>query len=151
MFRLVPLLVLFGFAGEIASIIWVGTTIGVLGTLVWMVLDVFAGAALLRSTGTDMASALRGRVNEPGTDRRFAARMILRAMAGLFLIVPGFFSDGLAAILMLGPVQSWLASKVQLVATGSASGLRRPAEDRVTVIEATAVEVPSDSDQNPRK
>lgn len=148
MLRLLPILVLFGFAAEIASIIWIGRAIGVFGTLFLMFLGFVAGMALFRSTGVDIASALRGQVSGPESDKRFAARIILRVIAGLFLMIPGFFSDVLAAILLLPPIQSLLASKMKVVsgATSDFAGSRTYTGS--TIIEGEAVELEPDSGQN---
>lgn len=149
MIRLLPILLIVGFAAEIASIIWVGRAVGVLGTLLLMFLGFVAGLALFRSTGVDMASALRGRLSSRESDKRFAARMILRVIAGLFLMIPGFFSDILAAILLLPPVQALLAAKMKIVTATSPDNGGYPSRGHTTVIEGDAVEIVTDSDQNP--
>ena len=149
MIRLFPLVLLFGFAAEIASIIWVGQAIGVVMTLLLLVLGVAAGVALFRSTGVDMASALRRRVVTADADRQLGARIVLRVLAGVLLIVPGFFSDVVAGVLLLPPVQSWLASRFQIVQAAGPMDQARPRHREPTIIEAEAFEIEASDDDRP--
>lgn len=113
--RAFPLLLLIGFAAEITSIILMGKAVGVLVTLLLLFLGMVAGVAVFRSTGARVADALRNPLHAPGAGKKLAGATMLRTMAGLLLMIPGFASDIAAGILLLPPVQSWIISRLKIV------------------------------------
>lgn len=151
MTRVLPLAFLAGFAAEITSIIWVGQMAGVLGTLLLMALGVLAGAGLLRRTGVDVATALRQPFASPDADKRLGVRVILSTLAALLFIVPGFFSDLTALLLLLPPVQGWIG-KAWRLEPGGQHGWQSTGVNarRVTIIDAKAVELTEKDDRAPK-
>lgn len=140
MFRFLPLLLLAGFVAEIASIIWVGQLVGVLGTILLMALGIIAGLGVFRTTGIGISEALRRSPSDPSAHGALAGISLLRFLAGLFLIVPGFFSDLLAVLLLFPPVQAWLISRLGMVTVQGSSG-RHTRHHANIVIEGEAVEI----------
>lgn len=93
---------------EIAGFVWIGDELGVPLTLLWVIAAMAAGFLLLRHTGLQAVGRLRAALEsgrEPGHSIIDAACF---AAAAVLLIIPGFVSDALAAILMLPVTRHWL-------------------------------------------
>jgi UPF0716 protein FxsA len=93
---------------EIAGFVWLGGKLGVALTLLWVIGAMLGGLALLRRTGLQAVSRLRAALaegKEPGHSIVDAACF---AAAAILLIIPGFVSDALAALLMLPMTRHWL-------------------------------------------
>jgi UPF0716 protein FxsA len=93
---------------EIAGFVWLGSKLGVALTLLWVMGAMVAGFLLLRHTGLQAVGRLRAALaegREPGHSIIDAACF---AAAAMLLIIPGFISDALAAILMLPITRHWL-------------------------------------------
>jgi len=89
---------------EIALFIAVGGWLGLWQTLALVVLGALAGVLILRGQQERALRMMQGGVRgiSPGT---FMAQGAFRMLAGMLLILPGFFSDSVALILLLPPVQ----------------------------------------------
>ena len=96
-----PIMVLGLLFADLASLIWLGGFVGVLLVLALVVLDIFIGSALIRTSGTNIFSML----NSPASDKKAvsggAAQSLLGAVAGLLFIIPGIVSDFIALALLL--------------------------------------------------
>lgn len=93
---------------EIAGFVWIGGRLGLPLTLLWVLAAMVGGLLLLRRTGLQAVGKLRAAMEagtEPGHTMLDAACF---AAAAMLLIVPGFFSDALAFILMLPATRHWL-------------------------------------------
>ncbi|HWA47619.1 MAG TPA: FxsA family protein [Dongiaceae bacterium] len=93
---------------EIAGFVWIGSKLGLAFTLIWVLGAMVAGLLLLRRTGMQAVGKLRAALadgTEPGHSLLDAACFTAAAM---LLIVPGFFSDALALLLMLPMTRHWL-------------------------------------------
>lgn len=93
---------------EIAGFVWIGSKLGLVLTLVWVLGAMVAGLFLLRRTGMQAVGKLRAALadgTEPGHSLLDAACFTAAAM---LLIIPGFFSDALALVLMLPVTRHWL-------------------------------------------
>lgn len=109
--RYFPIIFLGGFAIELASLIWVGSRIGVIATILLVLLAGMAGMAVIRRTGMDLGSAFR-RAGGPGTIASAdAGAVFLRMLAGLLLLIPGFVSDLVALVMLLPPVTAALSRR----------------------------------------
>lgn len=89
---------------EIALFIVIGGWLGLWATLALVILGVLAGVLILRGQQERALRMMQGGVRavSPGT---FMAQGAFRMLAGMLLILPGFFSDFLALLLLLPPVQ----------------------------------------------
>lgn len=107
-------IILFGFLlwpfAEIAAFIWVGGQIGILFTLALIVLTAFAGIAIVRWQGLGMVMDTRAMMARGEMPQKQFAEMMMIAIAGLLLIIPGFVSDIVGLTLLVPPVRSWLYS-----------------------------------------
>jgi UPF0716 protein FxsA len=93
---------------EIAGFVWIGSRLGLAFTLIWVLGAMVAGLFLLRRTGMQAVGKLRAALadgTEPGHSLLDAACFTAAAM---LLIIPGFFSDALALLLMLPATRHWL-------------------------------------------
>ena len=111
---------------EIALFIKVGGLIGVLPTLGLCILSAVAGIALMRRQGLQAVERLRMSVESGGDPRGSIAHGALILVAGMLLVVPGFFTDALGLLLLIPPVRrlviAWGGSRV----TVQAAGMVRP-------------------------
>jgi len=138
MTRSLPLLILTGMAAEIASIIWVGSALGVLPTLLLLFGGGILGISLIKSAGTGIAAALRSPVQASSLQADAAGKAMARVFSGLFFLIPGFLSDLAGLLLLLPPAARWLQSKVAVQGFSTSGPAPRRYE---TVIEAEAIEI----------
>ncbi len=97
---------------EIAGFVIVGRQIGLLGTLVLVIASAVLGMAILRRQGFQALSKLRQQ-NLPRdlpAEKFFHTALVL--LAGLLLLVPGFFTDIIAILLLVPFVRSVIARRL---------------------------------------
>ena len=90
-----------GFLLEIASLIWVGGRLGVVTTLLLVIAGAFIGTSLIRKSGLGLVSGLNAARGDTNAQMARAGRVFLLFLSGLLFISPGFFSDVVAALLLL--------------------------------------------------
>lgn len=93
---------------EIAAFIWLGGQIGVLSTLAAILLTAIIGIAIVRWQGMGLvmdSRAMMARGEMPA--RQFAEAMML-AIAGVFLVIPGFITDAMGFALLIPAVRGAL-------------------------------------------
>jgi UPF0716 protein FxsA len=146
MFRYLPALLLAGFVLEIASIIWVGGAIGVFPTLLLLFAGGMVGAAVFRSAGSNATTVLRASVQDPGRQRNLAAATLARVFSGVLFILPGFFSDLAAVLLLLPPVQAWLGAKFRTTESFESAGYASSERRSGLIIEGEATEIEDAAD-----
>ena len=144
MTRLLPLLMLAGLAAELASIIMVGTALGVIPTLFLILAGGVLGVGLIRSAGTSLAGALRSPVQASSLQKGIAGKAMARAVAGLLFLAPGFFSDLAGLLLLMPPVRQWLRSRLPVESVSASRTAYRHGE---TIIDAEAIEVTGELQQ----
>lgn len=89
---------------EIALFIVIGGRLGLWPTLALVVLGGLTGVMILRANKARAAQVMEhglGRIT-PGT---FLAQGAFQVVAGILLIMPGFFTDTLGLVLLVPPVQ----------------------------------------------
>jgi UPF0716 protein FxsA len=89
---------------EIAGFVLVGRWLGVLATLALVVLAGLVGAAVLRRTGLKVLTG-RGLGATAQSQAEAVGEGLLLAIAGVLLIVPGFFGDIVGLILLIPQVR----------------------------------------------
>ena len=90
---------------EIAGFVLVGSQIGVLPTLGLVVATSIAGAMLLRAQGFGMMSRIRAELAAGRDPSRELAHGVMILLAGILLLIPGFFTDILGILLFLPPLR----------------------------------------------
>ena len=139
MLRHLPIVILVGFFLELASLIWVGGRVGVLNCIVLVVLGFFVGSAVIRYTGQSLFKAAGHMAGASSPLLGGAGASLLLLVSGLLFMVPGFFSDLLAAFLLIPAFRRWVAGRMRRDAfwTTQTSSARSSG----IVIEAEAVEI----------
>ena len=112
---------------EIALFVEVGGAIGLLPTLAIILLTAILGAAMVRWQGLRALDRLRASMETGADPVGPIAHGALILVAGVLLILPGFFTDALGLLLLVPPVRGllirWGASRATVRA---ASYVRRP-------------------------
>lgn len=149
MTRFLSLLFLAAAAAEIASIIWVGSLIGVFPTLLLMLLGGTIGVRLIKTAGMSLAEAIRSPVQKATPLKGIGGQAAARAVSGLLFLLPGFFSDALGLLLFLPLVRRWLGSQFRVDTYSTV----RPTDDGRfgPVIDAEAVEIAGEVEVRGRK
>ena len=117
-FMIVPLV-------EIATFVVVGGAIGLWWTLAAVVGMGVVGAMVLRLQGLALLNDISGAMRQGVLPGRAIADAMMVAVAGVLLIVPGFFSDLVALVLLIPPVRralyALLMTHMTVVATTSST------------------------------
>ncbi len=142
---------------EIALFIQVGDWIGVGPTLGLVVLSAVAGVMLMRVQGLQTLARLQANMAEGGDPVNPLAHGALLLLAGMLLLVPGFFTDAVALPLLIPAVRSrlirWGAARVTVQAAGfaTAQGRGGPGAQRdVEIIEAEYEVIEETDEGRPR-
>jgi UPF0716 protein FxsA len=123
---------------EITGFVVIGGRIGLGLTLLWLLAVGMLGLALIRHGGLNALIRLQSALNEgrePGHSLIDGAVMVA---AGLLLIVPGFFSDFFALILLLPATRNFLLRRMAHhfeTRVYKAGGAGSPGARRTTIIE----------------
>lgn len=98
---------------EIALFVEIGSRIGAWATIGLVLLAAVAGVLLLRGGGMLALAQVRAALREGRDPGAGMLRGGLVLLAALLLIVPGFFSDAVALVLLLPPVQRLVARRLR--------------------------------------
>lgn len=88
---------------ELALLIQVGSSIGVLPTILLLVISGMAGILLMRLAGFATAWRARERLSRGELPEREMLQGLMMAVAGGLLFVPGFISDIVALLVLFPP------------------------------------------------
>lgn len=115
---------------EIMVFIKVGSEIGALNTILITVVTAVIGAALLRIQGVGVLMRARAALERRETPVHEIFEGIFLAIAGLFLLIPGFVTDAIGFLLFLPPLRralaGYVASRTRFVAVNRGAGGRGP-------------------------
>lgn len=135
---------------EIALFVVIGGAIGLWWTLLIVIGTGIGGLALLRQLGLGDATRLRGEMARMRDPVGVVGDGILKALAALLLILPGFLTDILGLLLLISPIRSALISaagrRVTVMSMQSDQPARR--SDGI-VIDGEFVEVETDEPKPP--
>ena len=125
---------------EIALFIQVGGAIGLWPTLAIVVLTAVAGSALMRAQGAMTLGRLQAALAEGRNPSDPIAQGAMILVAGVLLLTPGFFTDGVGLALLLPPVRllliRWIASRISvsgMVYTSQSARRRDPGPGGQTI------------------
>lgn len=110
---------------EIAGFVYVGERIGALATMALTACTAAGGLWLVRLEGIALASRFAMAVARGETPAVEAVEGLALAAAGLLLLVPGFASDLLGALLLIPPLRAAAARRL----TARLGAARSPAID----------------------
>lgn len=91
---------------EIAGFIFVGKEIGILATLSLVVLTTIAGIILLRIQGVSILKNIQHKIIQRHTVEDNIINDAFIILSAILLILPGFVSDILGILLLIGPIRS---------------------------------------------
>ena len=110
---------------EIALFIEVGGWLGLWPTLATVILTALIGTVLLRAQGLAAISDLQRRVQSGQDPSPTIAHGAMILVAGILLLTPGFFTDGIGFLLLTPPVRvaliGYLKKRITLVHPGAHS------------------------------
>lgn len=123
-FPILPILVLALPFIEIAGFVIVGDEIGVLATLALVIAAGILGAILLRVQGFGVMTRIRREVDAGRDPSGEVAKGVMVLLAGILLLIPGFFTDIVGLLLFLPPVRefAWRLLKKRVVVSSSRFG-----------------------------
>ena len=105
-------LILLGFGAvtliEIALFIVIGQAFGVLSTLLAVLLMAMLGVAIIRRQGLSVLAQLRATMDTGKLPGRTIGDAMLVGLAGILMIIPGFFTDFVAILLLIPAVRTAL-------------------------------------------
>lgn len=90
---------------ELAVLIKVGSQIGALATIGWILLTAVMGILVMRANGFLTMWKIRMRLMQGELPAGEVANGFLLTLAGVLLFLPGFIGDALGFLLLLGPVR----------------------------------------------
>ena len=138
---------------EIAGFVIVGREIGVLWTMSLVLAATIAGSILLRVQGFGVLSRIRRDMQAKRDPSREIAHGIMILLAGILLIIPGFFTDIIGLLFFVPPVRDYawrrLQARIQRFAGSSlfAAGFRTTA----TRADGTVIDLDADDYSTPAK
>lgn len=110
---------------EIAGFALVGSLVGVLPTVALAIATTMLGAVLLRVQGFGALTRIRATLEAGGAPGRDLVHGLMIALAGLLLVVPGFFTDALGLLLFLPLVRELAWRFLRSRVTVETAGFRR--------------------------
>jgi len=139
---------------EIALFIEVGGAIGLVPSLLIVLLSAVAGTAIIRLQGLRALDRLRTSVQEGGDPVGPIAHGALVLVAGVLLLLPGFFTDALGLLLLIPVVRAqvirWGASRLTVQAASFVRTRQGPAPGPRDTIEAD-YEIVDEAPDQPRR
>lgn len=106
---------------EIVLFVQIGARVGLMPILVAVLVSALAGVWLLRRQGRGAARSVRAALVRGDSLPQATFDTLARFLAGVLLIVPGFFSDLLALLLLMRPVRRGLGQRLFRDAARSAT------------------------------
>ena len=147
---------------EISLYVTLGAWLGVWWTLAIVIGTALLGLWLIRSQGTRTGADLRATLMSRKNPTQALAGGALTLLSGVLLILPGFLTDAVGLLLLLPPVQRWVAHRLTLRARDqmashvqarmweAATTRRNKVDPKIDVIDATWEELPEGEDTPPR-
>lgn len=129
---------------EIALFVTLGGWLGLWLTLAIVLVTAVAGIALMRWRGLRAVADLRRQVSDMKNPLSLVADQAMFMLAGVLLVLPGFFTDILGLVLLLPPVRYTLialaARRVVVSPTGHSRRDTARAKDDVIDGDYTAID-----------
>lgn len=139
---------------EIGLFVVIGGEIGLWPTLAWVVLTALAGIVILRLEASRGAMLIRNGLTGAALQQGAPVNGLMRALAAVLLILPGFLTDALGLLLLLPPVQALMRnlvmSRLVVMGRGAAAATESPRSrgGDTDTIDGEWVEVPPEANRN---
>ncbi|MBN2752502.1 MAG: FxsA family protein [Rhodospirillaceae bacterium] len=130
---------------ELAGLIVAGSRMGALPVLAWVVLSAIIGANILRIAGWATTRKIQDAMRKGSLPLAEMLSGAALSMAAILLILPGFISDAIGLLLLIGPFRRVLGGLIVTRAT------RPPGTGDSSIIEGefTIVDTPPPADSRP--
>lgn len=111
--RLLPIMVFFIYVYiEISIFVAVANYIGVLLALMGIIATSIMGLSLVKSQGIKNLVLMQQKIASNQNPTNEVVKNMSLLLAGLLLLIPGFFTDILGALLLLSPVQHFFVKRL---------------------------------------
>ena len=107
-------LVFIGIYAELSVIINVGESIGAFGVLILLFLTAAIGLLLVRHQGLGVFQKMNQTMARGEMPVREVSHGFLLLFSGILLIIPGFITDGLGALLLISAIRNVIVSRGML-------------------------------------
>jgi len=97
---------------EISLYVTLGAAIGLPATLAEVVGSAVLGVLIIRAQGQRVIERLMQTAMARKNPLREAGDGMLKAVAGVFLFLPGFLTDAVGLVLLLPPVRRWIINRI---------------------------------------
>jgi len=97
---------------EISLFIQVAHVLGVFMTMLLVILTSCIGISLVKNQGMKNLSLMQQKLNSGESPAAEMVKSVSLVLAGILLVIPGFFTDFLGVLLLLPPVQKLLTLKL---------------------------------------
>lgn len=97
---------------EAVIFVHVASSIGVLTTLFLVVLTSCVGISLVKNQGVKNIASMQQKLAMGEVPAAEMVKSVSLVLAGILLVIPGFFTDFLGLLLLLPPLQSVLVTKL---------------------------------------
>ena len=142
---------------EIGLFVVIGGAIGLWPTLAWVVLSALVGIVILRLEASRGASLIRNGLSGGAISQGAPVNGLMRALAGVLLILPGFLTDALGLLMLLPPIQALMrnlvVSRLSVMGGAATAGGARSARNSGSnddTIDGEWIEVPPEANRNNR-
>lgn len=111
---------------ELWLLLKVGAWLGALPVVALIAASALLGVALLRSVGWQTLAMAQSQLRQRTSPVPALLDGFAMAVAGVLLVLPGLLSDGVALLLLFGPLRRWLLGRWRptVVVQGAAGGMR---------------------------
>lgn len=134
---------------EIALFVVVGGWIGLWATLAVVLGSGVLGVSIIRRTGLRAMTDLQRELQTVRAPMGPIADRVAVIVAGILLILPGFFTDTLGLLLLIPPLRAALIAAVAVRVTVATTGFGAQARRGAEVIDGEYFELAPESDQGP--
>ncbi|MEX1147323.1 MAG: FxsA family protein [Sphingomonadales bacterium] len=97
---------------EITLFIEAGRAVGIMATLALTILTAVGGIAIVRHQGLNNLRRMRAATEKGEPPIAEMVHGVLLLVAGLFLLIPGFFTDAAGALLLIPPIRALLGARL---------------------------------------
>ncbi|MDF2367338.1 FxsA family protein [Sneathiella sp.] len=111
---------------EILVFVKVGSEIGAFNTVIITIVTALIGVFLIRIQGLGVLMRARASLDRQETPVNEIFEGIFLAVAGLFLIIPGFVTDTIGFLLLIPPLRRALAAYMAQHSNFVATNIRQP-------------------------
>lgn len=109
--KLIGPMVALGIVAELILLYVIGSEIGAVATVIWLLSAAVLGSWLARHQGAAAWRELRAAIQGGDFPARHALGAVLALLGGVLLIVPGALSDVIGLILLIPPTRRWISGR----------------------------------------